>query len=98
MKCRGQRNALLPQLYASHFDEVLRDLGHALLTFVDREIRPVREFLVDLECVSAWWRACKATGRSAHLLECFRVIFGKRDLLPHLGGCMCAFDRLDVEV
>ena len=42
--------------------------------------------------------ACLASGWLAHLLECFRVIFGKRDLLPHLGGRMCAFDRLDVEV
>ena len=44
-----KRNELLPQFYTSHFDEVLCDLGHTLLTFVDREIRPVHELLVDLE-------------------------------------------------
>jgi len=52
---RPKKNELLPQFYASHFDEVLGDLGHALLAFVNREIRPVQELLVDLECPVGGW-------------------------------------------
>lgn len=41
-------DALLPQLHAPHFDEVLRDLRHPLLAFVDHKVRPVDELGVDL--------------------------------------------------
>jgi hypothetical protein len=36
------------ELRTAHSDEILRDLGYALLALVDREIWPINEFLVDL--------------------------------------------------
>jgi hypothetical protein len=42
------RHALLAQLEAPHFDEVLGYFRDALLAFVDRKVRPVDEFVVDL--------------------------------------------------
>ena len=35
------RNALRMKLRAAHSDEILRDLGHALLALVNRKIRPI---------------------------------------------------------
>lgn len=52
MRCEAfnedEADVLLPQLHTPHFDEVLRDLRHPLLAFVDREVRPVDELSVDL--------------------------------------------------
>ena len=50
-KTRGRKEAgyaLLPESEASHFDEVLSDLGNALFTLVNHEVRPVYELLVNL--------------------------------------------------
>lgn len=39
----------MAELYAAHFDEVLGDFGDSLLAFVDSEIWPMDEFVVDLQ-------------------------------------------------
>ena len=57
---KGKRCALLPELHPPHLDEVLRDLGHPLLALVDREARPVNEFLVNL---------VKRTGKQTGLMR-----------------------------
>ena len=40
---------MLPEGEAAHFDEVLSDLRHALLAFVDREVGPILQFFVYLD-------------------------------------------------
>ena len=42
------RNERFPRPQFPQLDEVLSDLGDALLAFMDREIRPILELLVDL--------------------------------------------------
>jgi len=49
MRKKMDRYALRVELRAAHSDEVLRDLGHALLALVDREIRPINQLFVDLQ-------------------------------------------------
>jgi hypothetical protein len=39
------------ELRPTHSDQVLCDLGHTLLAFVDSEIRPINELFIDLEKV-----------------------------------------------
>lgn len=42
------KSVLLPEFEAAHLDEVLRNLGDALLALVDREVGPVDQLFVDL--------------------------------------------------
>lgn len=43
------RDVLFAQLQPPHFDEILRYFRYALLAFVDREVGPMNEFIVDLD-------------------------------------------------
>jgi hypothetical protein len=66
-----QRHALLAQFEAAHFDEVLCDFGYALLAFMDREIRPVYQFSVNLayERSEADVNCCKIRHACSSALE-----------------------------
>ena len=41
-------DVLLPELHPPHLDEILRNLRHSLLAFVNGKVRPMDQFLVNL--------------------------------------------------
>jgi hypothetical protein len=62
------RNALGMELCAAHSDEILRDLGYPLLTLVNREIRPINQFFVDLQQYESMNFTLVSHKRRVHLL------------------------------
>lgn len=96
---RIERNALLTESKAPHLNEVLRDFRHPLLAFVDREVRPVDELLVNLSArpLDAA-RTRERKGGEGYLLECLGVVIRELDALPHVRGRVRTLDGLHVEV